>query len=83
MAKKEVKVSEEKTAAPAFYPLSTLRGDIDTAFERMFRDWPRFGKLADFDPFREMDFWKRPSASALFGPRPVYMVRRWQPMTRP
>jgi len=64
MAKKEVKVSEEKTAAPAFYPLSTLRDDIDSAFDRMFRDWPRFGKLGDLDPFRELDFWKRPSVLA-------------------
>lgn len=64
MAKKEVNVSEEKTATPVFYPLSTLRDDIDSAFDRMFRDWPRFGKLAELDPFREMDFWKRPSAPA-------------------
>jgi len=63
MAKKEVKVSEPEKAAPtALYPLSTLRDDIDSAFDRMFRDWPRFGRLAEFDPFREMDFWKRPSA---------------------
>jgi HSP20 family protein len=65
MAKKEVKVSEpEKTAVPAFYPMSTLRDDIDSAFDRMFRDWPRFGKVGELDPFRELDFWKRPTALA-------------------
>jgi HSP20 family protein len=63
MAKKEVKVSGGEKATPStFYPLSTLRDDIDSAFDRMFRDWPRFGKLSEFDPFREMEFWRRPSA---------------------
>lgn len=69
MAKKEVKISEqkaEKAAPPAFFPLSTLRDDIDRAFDRMFRDWPSFGALARWEPFKEMEFWTRPT---LISPR--------------
>ncbi len=68
MAKKEVKVSEgkaEKAAPPpALFPLNALRGDIDRAFDRMFRDWPSFGSLAGWEPFKEMESWARPTALA-------------------
>ena len=33
-------------ASPAsYFPLGALRDDIDRAFDRMFKDWPRFGAL--------------------------------------
>jgi HSP20 family protein len=35
----------------SFFPLSTLRDDIDRAFERMFHDWPRFSGLMPRDLF--------------------------------
>ena len=69
MAKKEVNVSAEKApekgAPPAFYPLSTLRDEFDRAFGRMLSDWPRFGWLGDFDPFREMGLRTTAPAPAL------------------
>lgn len=39
------------SAATSFFPLSTLRDDIDRAFDRMFKDWPRFGTLVPSDFF--------------------------------
>lgn len=38
-------------AAGSYFPLSSLRDDIDRAFDRMFRDWPRFGSLMTPDIF--------------------------------
>ena len=55
MAKDKASKESAKTPAPAtpatLFPLSMLRDDIDRAFDRMFKDWPRFGGLTTPDFF--------------------------------
>ena len=56
MAKQKASTPPAKApaAAPAsssYFPLSSLRDDIDRAFDRMFRDFPRFGGLMTPDFF--------------------------------
>jgi HSP20 family protein len=55
MAKQKASTEPAKTPVPlapaSFFPLSSFRGDIDRAFDRMFRDWPRFGSLMTPDIF--------------------------------
>ena len=52
------------TTQASLFPLNVLRGDIDHAFERMFRDWPRFGGLMGRDFFNNGDTWSRETAVA-------------------
>ena len=52
-------------ASPAsYFPLGTLRDDIDRAFDRMFRDWPRFGAMTMPDIFGGSEFFTKPTAIA-------------------
>ena len=49
MAKQKASTEPAKKSAPltpaSFFPLGTLRDDIDRAFDRMFKEWPRMGSL--------------------------------------
>ena len=49
---------------PSFFPLSTLRDDIDRAFGRMFHDWPRFGSIMPRDLFDNGDLFAKTAAAA-------------------
>ena len=56
MAKQKSSTSPAKApagapAAASFLPLSSLRDDIDRAFDRMFSNWPRFESLMPTDFF--------------------------------
>lgn len=52
-------------SAPAtFFPLNTLRDDIDRAFDRMFKDWPRFGAMTMPDFFGGSDIFGKTAAVA-------------------
>jgi HSP20 family protein len=57
--KAQPKAKEAETPAPVpeiWRPLADLRDEIDRAFDRTLRGWPRFGGwLSDWSPFREMD----------------------------
>ena len=68
MAKHKESMESTKMPAPSghtsFFPLSTLRGDIDRAFERMFHDWPRFGSLMPRDLFGDGEIFTTASALA-------------------
>ena len=37
------------------HPLSTLKDDVDRAFQSAFRGWPGFGSLSEWDPFKDME----------------------------
>lgn len=68
MAKQKATEPERNAPAPMgaapYFPLGTLRDDIDHAFDRMFRDWPRFGRMAGRDIFDGGDAWTKASAVA-------------------
>lgn len=69
MAKQKATETESKVPAassPAStFPLGMLRDDIDRAFDRMFRDWPRVGGLMGRDFFNGgEDVWTKSSAIA-------------------
>lgn len=65
MAKDKASKETAKTPAPAtLFPLSMLRDDIDRAFDRMFKDWPRFGSLMTPDFFNGGDIFAKTSAIA-------------------
>jgi HSP20 family protein len=65
---KEPAKASAKTPAPSapasFFPLNTLRDDIDRAFDRMFKDWPRFGAMTMPDFFGGSDFFGKTTAAA-------------------
>ena len=67
-ASKEPAKAKAKAPAPAtpasYFPLSTLRDDIDRAFDRMFKDWPRFGALSVPDFFGSTEFFGKTTAIA-------------------
>lgn len=63
--KEPAKAKAPPPAAPAsYFPLSTLRDDIDRAFDRMFKDWPRFGALTMPDFFGSSEFFGKTTAMA-------------------
>jgi len=68
MAKQKASTEAAKTPVPAspstHFPLSALRDDIDRAFDRMFKDWPRFGALAAPDFFGGGEFLGKSTALA-------------------
>jgi len=68
MAKQKTSKEPAKAPAPAspasYFPLSTLRDDIDRAFDRMFKDWPRFGALGMPDFFGGTEFFGKTTALA-------------------
>ena len=72
MAKQKSSKEPAKSKAPApaapasYFPLGTLRDDIDRAFDRMFKDWPRFGALTAPDFFGGTEFFGKATA---IGPR--------------
>lgn len=53
----EKKKAEVPAAVPeVWHPMTDLKAEIDRAFDRAFRGWPRFGGwLTEWDPFREME----------------------------
>lgn len=60
----EAKVPAASSSASTF-PLGMLRDDIDRAFDRMFRDWPRMGGIMGRDLFNGGDdVWTKTSAVA-------------------
>ena len=67
-ASKEPAKAKAKAPAPAtpasYFPLSTLRDDIDRAFDRMFKDWPRFGAMTTPDFFGGSEFLGKTTALA-------------------
>jgi HSP20 family protein len=58
-SKTQPKAKEVEAPAPVpevWRPLADLRDEIDRAFDRTLRGWPRFGGwLSDWSPLREMD----------------------------
>jgi HSP20 family protein len=70
MAKEKTSKEPAKAKAPApatpasFFPLNTLRDDIDRAFDRMFKDWPRFGALSPSDFFSGGEIFGKTSGAA-------------------
>lgn len=61
----KAKAKAPAPSAPAsFFPLSTLRDDIDRAFDRMFQDWPRMGALRPSDFFGGGEFFGKATAIA-------------------
>jgi hypothetical protein len=50
-ASSEPAMTPVPAAPPSLFPLSALRDDIDRAFDRVFKDWPRFGSLMTPDLF--------------------------------
>lgn len=68
MAKHKESTESSKMPAPAghasFFPLSTLRDDIDRAFDRMFHHWPQFGGLMPRDLFGNGEIFATSSAAA-------------------
>ena len=70
MAKEKTSKEPAKTKAPppaspaSYFPLGTLRDDIDRAFDRMFKDWPRFGALTAPDFFGGGEFFGKTGAIA-------------------
>jgi len=70
MAKEKTSKEPAKTKAPppaspaSYFPLGTLRNDIDRAFDRMFKDWPRFGALTAPDFFGGGEFFGKTGAIA-------------------
>jgi HSP20 family protein len=68
MAKQKASSEPAKTpvpaAPPSLFPLSALRDDIDRAFDRVFKDWPRFGSLMTPDLFNGGEFFGKATAVA-------------------
>jgi HSP20 family protein len=66
MAKQKATTEPAKAPAPmvptSYFPLGALRGDIDRAFDRMFKDWPRFGSLMTPDLFNGEGFFGKAAA---------------------
>ena len=67
MAKQKSSAASAKTPAPttpsSMFPLTHLRDDIDRAFDRMFKDWPRLGGLVPTEMLGG-DYFGRASAAA-------------------
>jgi len=68
MAKEKMSKEPARTKAPppaspaSFFPLGMLRDDIDRAFDRMFKDWPRFGAMTVPDVFGNGEFFGKATA---------------------
>lgn len=71
MAKEKLSKEPATSKAPApagpasFFPLSMLRDDIDRAFDRMFKDWPRFGAMTVPDVFGSGEIFGKANETAI------------------